>query len=150
MSTGNSHHRSGESQRLPSHSGSSSRTDLPSCSKTIYQSRRHHIPHDLTLQQQRSDKLISREVQTQLRVSRLTFGVWGRDGQQQTGVSEVITRLRIKRILQYEKYIRFLSYLTWRPAGNSTFQLATQNERNRLIFIITIPPPQRGLYFTAL
>jgi hypothetical protein len=57
--------------------------------------------------------------------SRLTFRVLGSDGQPQTRVSQVITGLSIKCILQHENRIMFLSYLTWRPAGNSTFQLGT-------------------------
>jgi len=40
--------------------------------------------------------------------------------------------------LQYSKYIKFLSYLNLRPAGNSMIQLGTQNEGICLTFILRV------------
>jgi hypothetical protein len=44
-------------------------------------------------------------------------------------VTFVMVRLRIICILQYAKCVKFVSYLSWQPVGNFTFQLGTQNAR---------------------
>ena len=41
-------------------------------------------------------------------------------------------------VLQYSKYMKFLSYLNLRHAGNTTFQIGTQNKGYYLTFILHI------------
>jgi hypothetical protein len=48
--------------------------------------------------------------------------------QKQTNITIIVITFRIICILKYVKCIKFASYLNWWPAGNSTYQLETQNE----------------------
>jgi hypothetical protein len=49
-----------------------------------------------------------------------------------------VNRFWIVCTLQSAKFRKVLSYLNWQPAGNSTFQLGTQNEGTCLTFAIRL------------